>query len=73
MKDLGLVYVAAEGVAHSGVPQGAQGGVEEEGVVVKGQEFIEFRQLQNVNTPTDGKKKKNLVNKKIMKLLRKAC
>lgn len=52
MKDLGLIHMTADGMANSGVAKGAQRVVEEEGVVVKGQEVIKFRQLQNVNTPT---------------------
>lgn len=51
MKDLGLVHVTAEGVANSGVSKGAQRAVEKESVVVKGQEVVEFRQLQNVHGP----------------------
>lgn len=46
-----MVHVAAEGMANSSVSKGAQRAVEEESVVMKGQEVLEFRQLQNVNTP----------------------
>lgn len=51
MKDLGLVHVTAEGMANSGVSKGAQRAVQEESVVVKGQEVVKFRQLQDVNRP----------------------
>lgn len=43
MKNLGLINVTADDMANSGVTKGAQRVVEEEGVVVKGQEGIKFR------------------------------
>lgn len=51
MKELGLVQVTANGVADSGVSEGAQRAVEAQSVLMKGQKVVQFRQLQNVNTP----------------------
>lgn len=48
-----MVQVAAEGVAHPGVAKGTERAVEEEGVVMEGQEVMAFRQLQDVHTPRD--------------------
>ena len=39
-KDLGLVHMTAECMTNSGVSKGAQRAVEQESVVVKGQEVI---------------------------------
>lgn len=42
MKELGLVQVTAEGMAHPGVSMGAQRAVEEESVAVERQEVVGF-------------------------------
>lgn len=38
-------------MANSSVAKGTEGAVKEQRVVVKGQEVIKFRELQDVNTP----------------------
>ena len=48
-----MVQVTAEGVAHPGVAKGTEGAVEEEGVVMKSQEVMTFRQFQDVHAPMD--------------------
>ena len=40
-------------MAHPGVAKGTEGAVEEEGVVMKGQEVMTFRQFQDVHAPMD--------------------
>ena len=51
VEDLRLVQVAAEGVRHTGVPQGAQRTVQLQRVVVELPQLLVLRQLQDVHAP----------------------
>lgn len=51
VEELGLIQVAAEGVSHTGVSQGAEGTVELQRVVVKLPEVFQLGEFQDVQTP----------------------
>ena len=51
VEELGFIHVAAQGVSHPVVAEGAHGAVEHEGVVVELHEILTLRQLQDVDTP----------------------
>lgn len=73
MKDLRLVHVTTDRMANSRVANGTQRAVKEEGVVVKGQEVIEFGQLQNVHTPKClSWKSNNMVNVSVLTITAKS-
>lgn len=51
MKNLRLIYVAAQSMTNTYISKGTQRAVEQECVVLEGQKVFKFRQLQNIDTP----------------------